>query len=566
MLLIVGGLRNDAVVLATLGQRDGGRVVCREGRCESRLGIGILEIGIGLFVSRLQGIVEVGSGETYTAADALGEDAGSLLQVLLGLGEFGGLEVVLGVGVAQTFEDFIVRLDALEEGHPILLGIGQPPDFGDGEHTRQELVLQFDAVVEGLGPEVALHAEAVVFAAREAAEGVEVVNGGEIDHAVFAPAAEVRFVDNRTCLVNLHHVEIERLVRHNDALHTEVGGLTALVDAVPSHDDGLGLIGRFPVAQEFIPNDDILAKLLLEVDAQLLDEPGLQLVDARQPFFLDAAQAVGIVGPLLRGTFVATDVDVGMGEDAGHVAEDAFEEVDDLVLADIEHVVGDAARQAHAVLLRWVATEFGIGGDGSHHVAREVDFGKDFDVACGSVGHDFAELVLRIVHAAAVLRIVIEGGGGAGIGERTAAHGSYLRQTGIFGDFDAPALVVGEVPVEAIHLVEGHDVEHALDLLHTEEVARHVHHETAMAEERAVLNADIGQGPFYGIAARKLGIEEGAGEQLTQGLEGVEEACGRGCLDGDALGRHFEVVGFLSEGIVLNEANIVVGLCALGRA
>ena len=255
-----------------------------------------------------------------------------------------------------------------------------------------------------------------------------------------------------------------------------------------------------------------------------------------------------------------------MGEDAGHVAEDAFEEVDDLVLADIEHVVGDAARQAHAVLLRWVATEFGIGGDGSHHVAGEVDFGKDFDVALGSVGHDFAELVLRIVHAAAVLRIVIESGGGAGIGERTAAHGSYLRQTGIFGDFDAPALVVGEVPVEAIHLVEGHDVEHALNLLHTEEVARHVHHETAMTEEGAVLNADIGQGPFYGIAARELGIEEGAGEQLTQGLEGVEEACGGGGLDGDALGRHVKVVGFLSESIVLNEANIVVGLCALGRA
>ena len=129
--------------------------------------------------------MEVGSGETYTATDALGEDAGSLLQVLLGLGEFGGLEVVLGVGVAQTFEDFIVRLDALEEGHPILLGIRQPPDFGDGEHTRQELVLEFDAVVESLGPEVALHAEAVVFAAREAAQGIEVVNGGEIDHAIF---------------------------------------------------------------------------------------------------------------------------------------------------------------------------------------------------------------------------------------------------------------------------------------------------------------------------------------------------------------------------------------------
>ena len=63
-----------------------------------------------------------------------------------------------------------------------------------------------------------------------------------------------------------------------------------------------------------------------------------------------------------------------------------------------------------------------------------------------------------------------------------------------------------------------------------------------------------------------MGIEEGAGEQLAQGLEGVEEACGGGSLDSDALGRHVEVVGFGAEGIVLNEANIVVGLRALGRA
>ena len=33
------------------------------------------------------------------------------------------------------------------------------------------------------------------------------------------------------------------------------------------------------------------------------------------------------------------------------------------------------------------------------------------------------------------------------------AHGTYFRQFGILFDFDAPALVVSQMPMESIHVV-----------------------------------------------------------------------------------------------------------------
>ena len=74
---------------------------------------------------------------------------------------------MLGIGIAEGIEDVVVRLHAAEEARPVLLAVFKPGDFGECEHARQELVFKFNAVISGLCPQIALHAEAVVFASAQ---------------------------------------------------------------------------------------------------------------------------------------------------------------------------------------------------------------------------------------------------------------------------------------------------------------------------------------------------------------------------------------------------------------
>ncbi len=116
-------------------------------------------------------------------------------------------------------------------------------------------------------------------------------------------------------------------------------------------------------------------------------------------------------------------------------------------------------------------SELGIRGDGGLRVAGHFHFRDHLDVAFGRVRHDVADLRLG-VEAAVFRRFRLRGGGG-----RAAA--SYAREARVFADFDAPALVVREVPVEGVEFVPGHPVEHGLDELDGLEVAGGVEHQAA---------------------------------------------------------------------------------------
>ena len=153
----------------------------------------------------------------------------------------------------------------------------------------------------------------------------------------------------------------------------------------------------------------------------------------------------------------------------------------------------------------------------------KVDLGEDVDVALSSVGHDLAQVVEREVHAATILGVVEELLTITVVGERAGTHGAHLGQFGIFGNLDTPALVIGEVPVEAVEFIECQDVEHLLHLVLVEEVTGHVHHEATMLKLGMVLDAHEGEAPLSATSgAAELVREELAGEQLHQGLQGIE--------------------------------------------
>ena len=92
---------------------------------------------------------------------------------------------------------------------------------------------------------------------------------------------------------------------------------------------------------------------------------------------------------MLSGAFVATEVDVLVGEDFCKVVHDALEEVNHTVVANVEHVVRDTSGDAYFILLGGVATEFGVSCYGCHHVTGKVNFGHNLDVACKGIINDF---------------------------------------------------------------------------------------------------------------------------------------------------------------------------------
>ena len=453
---------------------------------------------------------------------------------------------MLGILIIQVVEDLVVCLQAQVERCPVLLVRGQPSYLRHCQHTRQEAVFHLVNVVAGLRPHVALHAESKFLLAAQGAQGIEAIY---LVHGVHAPATVIWFVHEEVALLSLHEVDIQVLVGHDDGLQATVGRLGAETHAVPCHDDRLGLVVVVPVGQKFVPHDNVLAVPFLEENAQLLHEPRLQLVNAVKSQFLHTVQTHLVGFPLLRGALVATDMDVVVGEDGCHMAEDTLEEVDDTVIAHVENIMGDATVYAHLILLAGVATELGIRSHGSHHVAGEVHFGDYLYVACLGVGNNLAQVLEGVEHATAVLGVIKEFLSVAIVGKRTLAYGTHFGEFGILGDVYAPTLVVGQMPVEAVHLVKGHDVQHLLHLFLVEEVAGNVEHVATMSQVRTVLYVQTGNGPCPGTALLIPG-KKIAWHELLQRLQGIEPTAELRSLDGDALRCDAHGVGLLGKRLV----------------
>ena len=107
----------------------------------------------------------------------------------------------------------------------------------------------------------------------------------------------------------------------------------------------------------------------------------------------------------------------------------------------------------------------------------------------GSVCHHLANLLVGVVVAIGKIMILT--------GEQTLdlaiAIGTDSGQLGTALHLDAPALIVGQVPMEVVELMQRHKVDIALDVIHGEEVAHHIEQQTTILEAGIVLNLDLGQ-------------------------------------------------------------------------
>ena len=126
-----------------------------------------------------------------------------------------------------------------------------------------------------------------------------------------------------------------------------------------------------------------------------------------------------------------------------------------------------------------------------------------------------------------------------------------------FGEFGIllylypPALVFGQMPMEAVDLVCRADIQEALDCLYAEEVAGAVEVDAPVGETGLVLNGAAGDAPLGSVSG--LSAEDFDGKQLLEGAQGIEETIFAGCRDLCGIAHDFNSVFFLVKRRILQE-------------
>ena len=211
-------------------------------------------------------------------------------------------------------------------------------------------------------------------------------------------------------------------------------------------------------------------------------------------------------------------MDVLAREKVGDLAKHVFQEAHSLFVADVEHLLRNAPDGPYLIRLGLapLAAQLGIGRKSGLHMAGEVYFRHYRDTAGGRVFYDVPDLVLSVEPAVAYAVVAFP----VAAHHRAVAPGTDLGETGILVYLYPPALVFGEVPVEAVELIDGHHVQHLLHLLDAEEMPAAVEHQAAVAEPRRIGN----------LAAGKLALRTGSDRKhLANGLQCIEEAAKAAC-------------------------------------
>ena len=481
---------------------------------------------------------------------------------------------VTSVDISAGIQHFRVARQTRLEVVPVLAALCAPSRFCHADESGEGKVFEVFVGRYVFRPERSLHTDVMLCIRRR-----NIVRHGHVVvaslHGVVAVSCTGRFA----VVVALPAVDVvssrAAVVFGDDGVESQfcsLGG-TALA-GVPAHDGGSGLLHELQVGttggDTLVPAEEAFA-LRAHVVRNLLDEVRLQGAVAGETQFLHLLLAEGIAFPLRCGALVAADMDVGVGEDVAELAEDVLCEFHCLGVGHIEDVRRDAAVNPNRGRIGRCAAVFGICGHGGYKMSRHVHLGEHVDVAFGSIGHHLAHFVLGVEIGAVGL---------AGIGAfarppivvdhidvRVPTVGTCGPHGGKFGvllDFGTPSLVVGQVPVEDVHLVDGHDVEHLLDFLHAEEVPADVEHKAAVCKAGVVGYGGHGKEILRPFGSRDAQGHIG-GEHLADAEQTIiETLAGEGC-ERNAVFLHHKAVSFVADirghaGILCNFEECLVGL------
>ena len=178
-------------------------------------------------------------------------------------------------------------------------------------------------------------------------------------------------------------------------------------------------------------------------------------------------------------------------------------------------------------------------------MSRRLDFRQQCDELVPGVGHKLTNIIVRVDAAIARLLTWLSRIEFPPPANSRHAPGADLGEFGVFLDFDAPALVVGKVQMEAVELVSSHPIDVGLHFVHREEVPGDVQRQTAPREPRPIGNLHAGYVPVHTLdQAERLDFRR---QELQQGLHAIEEPGDFRGTDDHTLRRDCQHVPFDSQ-------------------
>ena len=238
------------------------------------------------------------------------------------------------------------------------------------------------------------------------------------------------------------------------------------------------------------------------------------------------------VVPFVFQRLIATHVDVSAGEQIDGFGEYVLQKGEGAFL-DIEQGRENAPFLGHGARRLVGHAEFRIRHHGCRGMSGHFDFRHHVDMACGGIGDDVAHLLL-CVEAADDARLA-----GLGIDVRLGrvarghAPRAHRSELGILFDLQAPGLVIGEMPVQRVHLVQRHPIDELLDVVDRLEIPRGIQHQAAPGETRRVRDGE--RGHIHADTLRRLGSHD-----LPQRHAAVEKAGRSRRSNGDAIGGGYQ--------------------------
>ena len=209
---------------------------------------------------------------------------------------------------------------------------------------------------------------------------------------------------------------------------------------------------------------------------------GLELI------LLDERLALRTSLPACFGALVATNVEIIAREQLSDFTQYFVNEFVSLGITSTEHIAAHAPDLSHFVMTA-CASQMGISGKCRQHVTREVDFGNNHDVASGSIGDDVFALFLRVkstMRLAVIFASVFTY-------HRSRTMATDFGEFGQLLDFDAPTLVVGQVPVHAVNAVQSDHVDESFHTVGSCKVASHIEHRATIGKARSIVDFHTGQ-------------------------------------------------------------------------
>ena len=202
--------------------------------------------------------------------------------------------------------------------------------------------------------------------------------------------------------------------------------------------------------EDFVPAHH-LPVMFFEDRFQLAVEIRLQCMAVRQFVVTHEFLNGGVLFPLRVVHFIATDMQIGIGEDRRQFADHCLCKGIRRLFCRIQHRFQHAPVAFHFIRPR-CAHQLGVGNGNCRSVARHVDFRDHANASVGGVAHDLAHLLRGV-------KLSVAG---------------KLRELWIALRGKAPALIVSQMPVQHVQFCRRHPVNLPLDVVQRNKVARRI--------------------------------------------------------------------------------------------